>query len=69
MSSGALPAPKRRHRLIACERCDGEGIIPVNPGWPDPQTEDWARCPECGGGGVVARPESGSGDASSVFTV
>lgn len=27
--------------------CNGEGEIHYNPGWPDPQTEQWAPCPGC----------------------
>lgn len=38
--------------LDPCSRCDGEGEIVFNPSWPDPQTEDYATCPECGGSGV-----------------
>lgn len=28
-------------------RCHGEGWFPVNPGYPDPQTEYDVRCPGC----------------------
>lgn len=37
-----------------CERCDGEGEVRFNPSRscpPDPQMEDYAPCPDCGGTG------------------
>jgi DnaJ-class molecular chaperone len=40
-------------KLDACPRCHGDGEIAINPGWPDPQCETSARCPDCGGTGEV----------------
>lgn len=37
---------------VGCSRCHGEGEIPVNPGYPDPQTETTATCPNCSGTGA-----------------
>ena len=37
--------------LVDCERCHGDGEIKVNPGYPDPQCEIEATCPDCHGEG------------------
>lgn len=50
--SNQRPHGFRLERRRICERCHGEGSIPINPGWPDPQTERWERCPDCHGKGT-----------------
>ena len=49
----AIRAAARRVSDSACERCHGEGCIPVNPSYPDPQTETDAVCPDCHGDGTA----------------
>ena len=44
---------EREGRAQVCERCHGDGRIPVNPGYPDPQCETDAVCPDCHGEGVA----------------
>lgn len=36
-----------------CDECEGTGEVTINPGWPDPQTEDTATCSACNGDGRV----------------
>ena len=35
----------------ACPTCLGAGEVRWNPGWPDPQCEEYATCPDCAGTG------------------
>ena len=40
--------------LDPCPHCDGAGEIGFNRSWPrDPQRDEYARCPFCGGSGVM----------------
>lgn len=38
-----------------CPACHGDGTIPINPAWPDPQGATDVLCVDCGGTGRASR--------------
>lgn len=44
---------RRSESRICCPACHGDGKVPFNPGYPDPQALDYRRCGECDGTGLV----------------
>ena len=45
-------------QIVDCPECHGDGVVPVNPSYPDPQGAFDAPCVDCGGSGVkIVRAE------------